>query len=407
MNRVVIIAVIGAIVLVAALVLNYFVFLDGDEPVQQAAKTPAPAAGVETSRPADDRGAGGGHIGLPAPGRADRKDVPAPASAGRSRLPSFDIVRISPDGSAVVAGRAVPGAEITVLDAGKPIGKVVADGRGEWVLVPSKPLPPGGRRLGLRAKLPDGTVLESAAEIVLIVPERGRDVAGRKVDRPSGAIALKVPKSPPESTTAGPQASTVLQRPGAGGERAAAPPSEPPMRTEPEASTSSKTAAAPIMKVPPGAVAKDVLSVDVIDYDDSGRVRIGGMARPGARVRIYLDNTPLGDTVANGRGRWSFRPEQPLKPGTYKLRVDELRARGQVARRIEIPFRRALAIARLPEGGIAVVQPGNTLWRIARDTYGRGIQYTVIYGANKDQIRDPDLIYPGQIFTLPKPGAVN
>ena len=54
-----------------------------------------------------------------------------------------------------------------------------------------------------------------------------------------------------------------------------------------------------------------------------------------------------------------------------------------------------------------MVQPGNTLWRIARDTYGRGVQYTVIYGANKDQIRDPDLIYPGQIFTLPEPLAVN
>ncbi len=410
LNRVVIIAVIGAIVLVAALVLNYFVYLDRDEPVQQAAKTPPQAAGVEASRLADGRGAGGGHIGLPAPGRAGRKDIPAPESAGRSRAPSFDIVRVSPDGSAVIAGRAVPGSQVTVLDAGKPIGKVVADGRGEWVLVPSKPLPPGGRRLGLRAKLPDGTVLEAVGEIVLIVPERGRDVAGRKVDRPSGAIALKVPKSTAESATPGPQASIVLQKPGAGGragERAAAPPSKPPMRTEPKAGTSSKTAAAPVMKVPPGAVVKDVLSVDVIDYDDSGRVSIGGMARPGARVRIYIDNTPLGDTVADGRGRWSFRPDEPLKPGTYRLRVDELRARGQVARRIEIPFRRAPAIGRLPEGGIAVVQPGNTLWRIARDTYGRGIQYTVIYGANKDQIRDPDLIYPGQIFTLPKPGAVN
>jgi len=49
-----------------------------------------------------------------------------------------------------------------------------------------------------------------------------------------------------------------------------------------------------------------------------------------------------------------------------------------------------------------IVQPGNSLWRIARRTYGDGVQYTVIYEANKDHIRDPDLIYPGQIFSLPK-----
>ncbi len=48
-----------------------------------------------------------------------------------------------------------------------------------------------------------------------------------------------------------------------------------------------------------------------------------------------------------------------------------------------------------------MVRPGNNLWRIARDTYGDGTRYTVIYGANRGQIGDPDLIYPGQIFTLP------
>ena len=47
------------------------------------------------------------------------------------------------------------------------------------------------------------------------------------------------------------------------------------------------------------------------------------------------------------------------------------------------------------------VQPGFTLWGIARSNYGRGVLYVQIYEANQDQIRDPDLIYPGQIFTIP------
>ncbi|RMH41100.1 MAG: LysM peptidoglycan-binding domain-containing protein, partial [Alphaproteobacteria bacterium] len=87
----------------------------------------------------------------------------------------------------------------------------------------------------------------------------------------------------------------------------------------------------------------------------------------------------------------------------------------------EIPFRRedpeavrALASAQAPaapEGEeapkavsrveLVTVQPGYTLWGISRRSYGRGILYVQIFEANRDQIRDPDLIYPGQIFKVP------
>ncbi len=50
-------------------------------------------------------------------------------------------------------------------------------------------------------------------------------------------------------------------------------------------------------------------------------------------------------------------------------------------------------------------QPGQNLWRIARSTYGRGVRYTVIYAANRDTIRDPRLIYPGQVFAVPDDAA--
>ena len=45
---------------------------------------------------------------------------------------------------------------------------------------------------------------------------------------------------------------------------------------------------------------------------------------------------------------------------------------------------------------------GDNLWNIARAHYGHGTHHTVIYGANKEQIRDPDLIYPGQVLSMPK-----
>lgn len=58
----------------------------------------------------------------------------------------------------------------------------------------------------------------------------------------------------------------------------------------------------------------------------------------------------------------------------------------------------------IPEINTAIVSRGDSLWRISRRVYGRGLRYTVIYDANQEQIRNPDLIYPGQIFVLPGGG---
>ena len=97
-------------------------------------------------------------------------------------------------------------------------------------------------------------------------------------------------------------------------------------------------------------------------------------------------------------------PRDPIAPGLHRLRIDQLGADGGVVARVESPFSRvaqADTSLSLREGSV-VVQPGNSLWRIARRVYGEGMRYSVIYEANLGQIRDPDLIYPGQIFTLPE-----
>ena len=83
-------------------------------------------------------------------------------------------------------------------------------------------------------------------------------------------------------------------------------------------------------------------------------------------------------------------------------RVDLVDGSGKVQSRVEVPFAQPdFSTVTLKDDSV-IVQPGNSLWRIARRTYGNGVQYTVIYEANKDNIRNPDLIYPGQIFNLPK-----
>jgi nucleoid-associated protein YgaU len=59
------------------------------------------------------------------------------------------------------------------------------------------------------------------------------------------------------------------------------------------------------------------------------------------------------------------------------------------------------ATVTVPELATALVERGDSLWRISRQVYGRGIRYTEIFEANQDQIRNPNLIYPGQVFVLP------
>jgi nucleoid-associated protein YgaU len=56
----------------------------------------------------------------------------------------------------------------------------------------------------------------------------------------------------------------------------------------------------------------------------------------------------------------------------------------------------------VPREGRIVIQPGNNLWRISRVLYGTGSKFTTLYEANKDQIRNPNLIYPGQVFRTPE-----
>lgn len=53
-------------------------------------------------------------------------------------------------------------------------------------------------------------------------------------------------------------------------------------------------------------------------------------------------------------------------------------------------------------GSAVIIRRGDTLWRISRRVYGRGVRYSTIYLANQDQIQDPDRIWPGQVFKVPE-----
>ncbi|AUC55930.1 peptidoglycan-binding protein [Sagittula sp. P11] len=155
-----------------------------------------------------------------------------------------------------------------------------------------------------------------------------------------------------------------------------------------------------------GPLQPDEVALDTINYGSAGEVLLTGRGADDAFVRVYLDNRPVTTSRIAESGRWKVElPE--VDTGTYTLRVDQIDGDGTVLARVESPFLREdpdlLASLQRGEGPISeiTVQPGNTLWGISEDRYGHGIEYVKIFRANRDRIRDPDLIYPGQIFDLP------
>jgi hypothetical protein len=269
--------------------------------------------------------------------------------------PSFDVVKVSPAGTAVIAGRAEPGARVVVRDGEKPIGEVTADRRGEWVLVIEQPIGPGDRLLSAEASNgAGGAVIKSEETVALSISPAAP--AGRAGET---ALAVVMPND-------GGRASRVLQRP--------------------ESASPGKS---------------NALSIDAAEYDKEGRVVLSGRAPPGATVEIYLGNEPLATVTADGGGIWSAVSPRAVPPQGGELRLDQLAADGRVLQRVAQPLARAKAVEPAP-GQNYVVERGNSLWQIARRVYGAGTRYTVIYSANPNQIRDPNLIYPGQVFKLPK-----
>ncbi|MBK17218.1 MAG: peptidoglycan-binding protein [Rhodospirillaceae bacterium] len=294
--------------------------------------------------------------------------VPENKKSKPDKKPSFDVVRVNPQGDAVIAGRAAPNSRVTVKSGEKEIGSVKSDSRGEWVLVPKKPLPSGSRELSLQSQSPSGTETTSDKKVVLVVPEKGKDISGQDNPKKVGALAVLVPKK-------GQGPSVVIQKPG--GRKA-------------------------INRSQNGASVDRSLSIEAIDYDDLGKVTVNGKSAPNGRLHIYIENELVGSTVADAKGLWHVSPKERLAPGLYTLRADSVNKAGKVISRVETRFARTAPVKEKPAKGVVLVKSGNSLWRIARQAYGSGTQYTVIYEANREQIRDPDLIFPGQVFFVPK-----
>ena len=138
--------------------------------------------------------------------------------------------------------------------------------------------------------------------------------------------------------------------------------------------------------------------VVAIAYEESDIV-FAGKTAPGALVEAWLDGRPVGSVTAGPTGNWRLA-SAGNEPGQRRLLVTATGSEGEVGR-VESPIYIEDATRVSVTGGLKVVQVGSNLWRIAREVYGRGARNMAIYEANRDQIRNPDVIFPGQILILP------
>jgi nucleoid-associated protein YgaU len=339
-------------------------------------------------------------------------EAPKVVVVPESVAPSFDTVRVEQTGDAIIAGRADANAEVTVRLNGNIVGTTKANAEGAFVLVPAKPLTTGTGALTLEVNQ-GGKIITSEGSVIVAVKDN------------APALVAKVDPAAPTA---------VLQN-GATAE-----------------------------------VAKE-LQLSAVDYDAAGNIVFSGSAAPGSIVRFYVDNAAAGEGQADTTGKWSFKGNETVKPGTHTLRADAVDTAGAVISRIELPFLRedaakvaealvamapavvapvveapkaaapavdaapadadpavtpapippkkseTLFAAASPDAAPAnaapvvagdegpkrlVIQPGNNLWKLSREVYGKGRMYTVIYQANRDQLKNPNKIFPGQILTAPK-----
>jgi nucleoid-associated protein YgaU len=293
--------------------------------------------------------------------------------------PTFDVARIEPTGEAVIAGRAAPGATVELLRDGAVHDRAVADQSGQFVIVPPR-LPSGTYDLTLRSRQPDGRQTTSKQNVAVSLEPTA-------TDRP--VVALITPNKP-----------TIMLSQPAGPKPAA------------------------------GAVV-----VETVEIEPGGKFHVSGQARPGAALRLYLNDSFITSVTAGADGRFAVTINEGVAPGSYRVRLDEASSSGTVRARAEVPFtvpettasvtaqakRADIAAPRLAAAGTTVlpdsgsppstvvvpkittttVSRGDSLWRLSQVSYGAGTRYAVIYKANREQIRNPNLIYPGQVFVVP------
>ncbi|SIT58729.1 Peptigoglycan-binding protein LysM [Mesorhizobium prunaredense] len=409
----------------------------------------APPAEVASPTPPVEKPAEPATDAPPPPAPATAAMAPAAPATADAIAPTFDVVRVEIKGSIVVAGNAAPNAKVEILNGSTVLGSTVAGADGAFAIVLDDPLKPGDYTIALRS-MTANVVIPSAQTAIVSIPKSPAGQVLAMIEEPGKAselLTVPTTETKPESPPAGDNAAAPAAEDSAAGDPAAATPAPAAPAATAPATVDAVPAPAPGGPAAPATpVAGSKVVVEAIEIDGN-KIFVAGLADPGRKVRAYANDILLGDAKTSPDGHFLVEATRNIPVGTYTIHVDALDADGvKVVARAAVPFERepgesiaavapaeakpaapattpAAPAAEAPADVAAATPPTevpetaapklehadsaviirrhDTLWRISRRVYGQGVRYSTIYLANQDQIRNPDRIWPGQVFKVP------
>jgi nucleoid-associated protein YgaU len=338
-------------------------------------------------------------LSQPAADKAERSDKDSgtslqPPNATPAAPLTIDLARVKPDGAAVFAGMAAPNAKIRIFEGDILLGETIANANGEWVIVLEKSLAAGQHLISVAMERSDGTTEMAdrslAVEIyqdtetkplVALLPETATEVPVL-IQSPDD-----VDKAKPAATASGSIVADAAKADAAMLETAEPAPAKP--------QANNQIAASQIAALAPSAIV----------WRDASRILISGTSRGGVRVAVNDAKGQFGEALVLADGAWQVAGSLDMDIAVNQLRFALFDDANQIIARYDLPVK-ARDLAKGQDGSpLIVVNKGDMLWRIAYHQLGEGVKYVDIVRRNQQDIADPDLIYPKQIFAVPQSSA--
>jgi len=352
---------------------------EGDQQVQPQSPS------IELSQPAADKAV-----------TADKDSGTSlrPPNATPAAPLTIDLARVKPDGAAVFAGTAAPNAKIRIFEGDILLGETITNANGEWVIVLEKSLAAGQHLISVAMERSDGTTEMAdrslAVEIyqdtetkplVALLPETATEVPVL-IQSPDD-----VDKAKPAATASGSIVADAAKADAAMLEKAEPAPAKP--------QANNQIAASQIAALAPSAIV----------WRDASRILISGTSRGGVRVAVNDAKGQFGEALVLVDGAWQVAGSLDMDIAVNQLRFALFDDANQIIARYDLPVK-ARDLAKGQDGSpLVVVNKGDMLWRIAYHQLGEGVKYVDIVRRNQQDIADPDLIYPKQIFAVPQSSA--
>jgi nucleoid-associated protein YgaU len=338
-------------------------------------------------------------LSQPAADKAETSDKDSgtslqPPNATPAAPLTIDLARVKPDGAAVFAGTAAPNAKIRIFEGDILLGETIANANGEWVIVLEKSLAAGQHLISVAMERSDGTTEMAdrslAVEIyqdtetkplVALLPETATEVPVL-IQSPDDVDKTKSAATASEATASG----TIVA------DAAEAAPAKPQAKSQIAA---SQIAASQIAALAPSAIV----------WRDASRILISGTSRGGVRVAVNDAKGQFGEALVLVDGAWQVAGSLDMDIAVNQLRFALFDDANQIIARYDLPVK-ARDLAKGQDGSpLVVVNKGDMLWRIAYHQLGEGVKYVDIVRRNQQDIADPDLIFPKQIFAVPQSSA--